>query len=477
MQVPFYFFESSKETIMVNFAQRHGWIGLKALSILLAGLCGLLPGQVAAQFAYVTSISTDDVSVIDVNTNTVVGTPIPVGFAPIAIAVIPDGTRAYVSNYNADSVSVIDLTTNTVVGSPIPVGDGPFGIAITPDGTRAYVTNDFSNNVYAIDLSNNTVVGPPIPVGSRPQGIAITPDGTRAYVTNAANNSVSVIDITTNTIVGIPITVSLGPSELAVTPDGSWVYVANGGTSAQVSLIDVATNMWVSPHIQVDTVGLVRPTGIAITPDGASVFVTGRSTNNVAVIDVATNAVVGSSIPVGTTPVSIRITPDGASAYVTCRDSNEVVVINVATRSVLTSIPFGSRSPFGIAITPGLSNFFVDIDIKPGSNPNSINLCSNGALPIAILGADSFNVNDVNSDTLRFAEASVKVVGKKAPHSLCTYEDVNSDGITDLVCHFVTTDIAGIDGQSTTATLNGELNDGTEFEGTDAVNIVKDTCN
>ena len=119
----------------------------------------------------------------------------------------------------------------------------------------------------------------------------------------------------------------------------------------------------------------------------------------------------------------------------------------------------------------------VTIDIKPGSDPNSINLCSNGTVPIAILGSDTFDVNNINTDTLRFAEASVKMVGKKDPHSLCSYEDVNGDGITDLVCHFVTTDIAGINGESTSATVNGELNDGTAFEGTDAVNIVKDTCN
>jgi hypothetical protein len=119
----------------------------------------------------------------------------------------------------------------------------------------------------------------------------------------------------------------------------------------------------------------------------------------------------------------------------------------------------------------------IDIDIKPGGDPNSINLCSDGAVPIAILGSDTFDVYDIDTETLRFAEASVKVVGMKDPHSICSYEDVNDDIFYDLVCHFLTADIAGIDGQSSTATVNGELLNGTPFEGTDIVNIVKDTCN
>ena len=43
------------------------------------------------------------------------------------------------------------------------------------------------------------------------------------------------------------------------------------------------------------------------------------------------------------------------------------------------------------------------------------------------------------------------MVGKKDPLTLCSYEDVNFDGFTDLVCHFLTTDIAGVDGESTAA--------------------------
>ena len=119
----------------------------------------------------------------------------------------------------------------------------------------------------------------------------------------------------------------------------------------------------------------------------------------------------------------------------------------------------------------------VQIDIKPGSYPNSINLCSNGAVPIAIFGSETFDVYEIDTETLRFAEASDKVVGKKDPRSLCSYEYINDDIFNDLVCHFLTADIAGVDGQSSLATVNGELFDGTLIKGTDGVNIVKDTCN
>lgn len=119
----------------------------------------------------------------------------------------------------------------------------------------------------------------------------------------------------------------------------------------------------------------------------------------------------------------------------------------------------------------------VQIDIKPEGVPNSINLCSNGAVPVAIMGTEKFDVNDINPDTLRLADAAVKVVGKKDPHTLCSTEDVNADGHDDLVCHFNTTELGDIlDGTATSATLRGQTVEGTPIEGSDSVVIVKDGC-
>ena len=118
----------------------------------------------------------------------------------------------------------------------------------------------------------------------------------------------------------------------------------------------------------------------------------------------------------------------------------------------------------------------VGIDIKPGSDPNSINLCSNGVVPIAVLGSATLDVTTIKTSSLRFAEAAVKVVGKKS-EELCGLSDVNGDGHTDLVCKFVTSDIAAVNGQSSTASVNGELQNGTAIVGSDTINVVKDTCN
>jgi hypothetical protein len=119
----------------------------------------------------------------------------------------------------------------------------------------------------------------------------------------------------------------------------------------------------------------------------------------------------------------------------------------------------------------------VDIDIKLGSDDNSINLCSNGAVPVAILGSETFDVNDIKTDSLRLAEATVKIVGNKDPHSLCSTEDVNDDGFDDLVCQFNTTELVDVlDGTSTSATVKGETVDGTPIEGSDTINIVKEDC-
>ena len=57
------------------------------------------------------------------------------------MGVDPTVHRAYVANSDSNNVTVIDTTTNTVVGTPIPVGTSPVGVGVDPTVHRAYVAN------------------------------------------------------------------------------------------------------------------------------------------------------------------------------------------------------------------------------------------------------------------------------------------------------------------------------------------------
>jgi hypothetical protein len=148
-------------------------------------------------------------------------------------------------------------------------------------------------------------------------------------------------------------------------------------------------------------------------------------------------------------------------------------------RWIASALPNTNTEFFGLddIRLSGIDVQSADVDIKPGDNTNSINLCSKGNVPVAILGSDELDINDIDPDSLRFSGAEVKIVGKKDPKSLCSSDDVNSDGHSDLVCHFETMDIGSIDGSSTEATVLGTLYDTSRIEGLDGINIVKDTCN
>ncbi|MGO9582527.1 MAG: YncE family protein [Acidimicrobiales bacterium] len=164
--------------------------------------------------------------------------PITVGPGPEAIAITPDGARAYVADTGAfvqgqpgsigSTVTPVDLSTHKAL-PPVPVGNAPIAVAITPDGSTALVANANSGSISPIDVASDTA-GSPISVQGGPNSIAISPtEPTRAWIADGTSDSsttgnVTLIDLTTDTA-GSPIEVGKDPQSVAISPDGTTAWV------------------------------------------------------------------------------------------------------------------------------------------------------------------------------------------------------------------------------------------------------------
>jgi YVTN family beta-propeller protein len=126
-----------------------------------------------------------------------------------------------------------------------------------------------------------------------------------------------------------------------------FVYVANS-KSNQVSVIDTATNQVVAT-MSVGNAGLRPP---AASPDGKHVYVPDLGSDMIWVIDTARNAM-QHGIQVGRAPNYIAVSPDGKTAYVTNfgnftdLGAGTVSVIDTAKSAVVNTIQVGP-SPQGV---------------------------------------------------------------------------------------------------------------------------------
>lgn len=103
----------------------------------------------------------------------------------------------------------------------------------------------------------------------------------------------------------------------------------------------------------------------------------------------------------------------------------------------------------------------VDVDIKPGGNPNCIQAASKGRTPVAILATEDLDVTDIDV-------SSITLSGVGPPVRSSVDDDVNGDGRPDLVMHFETQDLASaglLDDDGRILVITGYLSDHTPIIG------------
>lgn len=132
----------------------------------------------------------------------------------------------------------------------------------------------------------------------------------------------------------------------------------------------------------------------------------------------------------------------------------------------------GAQDELPWATENGWSVKQVDIDVKPGSLPNTVNINGSGLIPVAVLGSADFDVRKIDAASLSFAGLAVRI--KNNGKAQCAIEDVNGDGYDDLVCHFVDDAESWAEG-TCIATLTGNLLPefgGIRIEGSDEIRVV-----
>jgi len=130
-----------------------------------------------------------------------------------------------------------------------------------------------------------------------------------------------------------------------------FAFITNSGSN-NVSVIDIATN-----DVTATVIGLNNPFGVAVTPDGTKAYMVNSGNGTVSVIN-TTNNTAYCSVNVGSLPYGVAVTPDRSTVYVTNHSSyyfpgNTVSVINTSTNSIIAMVPVGN-SPIGVVVTSDL---------------------------------------------------------------------------------------------------------------------------
>jgi len=321
---------------------------------LFASLLLILTGwnTVSAQdFAYVANSGTDNVSVIDIATNTIVAT-IPVGDVPVDIAVSPDGSTLVVVNATDQTLSYVDVASNTVTLTTSPLGSIPSDATFNAAGDRIYVSRLAGNSVDVFDLSGNLLTSISVPGG--PTDISFRPSTSDLYVLLGSQGEATIVDGSTNTLTSTSIlleglnagTPTL-PLALAFTPNGDKAYVANN-SDFDGSIINASGGNTVT-QIGGQFGGnafINGATAAAVSPDGTKAYIVAEGGNQLLIIDTSTDAVIATAfIAFRTDPNAVAISRDNATAYVTGGSTDEVLLFDATTAA--------AGSPASIALPAG----------------------------------------------------------------------------------------------------------------------------
>jgi YVTN family beta-propeller protein len=172
---------------------------------------------------YVTTELDHSVTVVDPESQKIIGS-VPTSQAESHMLVLsPDGTRGYTANVGPGTVSVLDMVNRKTI-AVVPVSRETQRISISKDGRWVFTSDQTKPQLAVIDTATNRVKSW-VPLAGTGYGTAPTPDGRFLLIAMPPANQVAVVDLATMQVVR-KIDVPTGPQEVLIRPDGQIAYVS-----------------------------------------------------------------------------------------------------------------------------------------------------------------------------------------------------------------------------------------------------------
>ena len=309
------------------------------------------------QKLYVLSSAGNDITVVDVATNEIIGS-IEVGDRPHGIAAPASQDVLYIATEFDSGLTVVDPVHDIVVKKYNVFGDRPNEIDVTSDGRFIYFPL-FAAGVYEVFDTVKEEIVARIPTDGTPHNAVVSPDDRFMYLSpmdrgnataeqmerrgmpSTENNKIYIADTSTHTVVA---TIDTGdaPRPIAVNPNGKFLYVNIDGLDGFLVLDLEKREQIARVEYELTDEERARPSrshGLVVTPDGSEVWSADVNRGLVFVFDATQNPPRQIAKLENTSdPYWMAVTPDGATVYVASAPGNTVTAFDVATKTRKTVI-------------------------------------------------------------------------------------------------------------------------------------------
>ncbi|GIZ48308.1 hypothetical protein CKM354_001137500 [Cercospora kikuchii] len=242
---------------------------------------------------YIVSLSTlsNTVNVIKTADNSIVTTAY-VDRGPHEAFFAPDNRTIWIGTRGVSSIQILDGMNGTAL-SRIMTGKGPSKVLFSPDGTTAYVNHIMEPLIAVIDVQSQKVMYNITGLANVfSSDMMLSADGNRLWAAHKMSGQVSVIDVTARKVVSV---LETGPET-----NHPNFAVVNGTTYGWVSVGSMnATRVYYQPspdsepiHIKDVRQSGIQPHGLWPSADNTRMYVVNEHSDTVDVIDTSSMEVV-----------------------------------------------------------------------------------------------------------------------------------------------------------------------------------------